>query len=85
MMAREELSRRLIVFLPYPVCRGADPSKLVKVTDVVSANTLPATDGDRDKSDQLGRFVTLRSAKACKVFRGVAFAPKDHGAADNRE
>jgi len=64
---------------------GADPNKLVKVTDLVSANTLPVIDGDQDKSDQLGRFVTIRSAKAGEVFRGVAFAPKDHGMADHQE
>jgi hypothetical protein len=64
---------------------GADPNKLVKVTDLVSANTVPAVQKDEDKNDQLGRFVTVRAAKAGEVFRGVAFAPKDHGAADNQE
>jgi hypothetical protein len=48
---------------------GADPNKLVKVTDVVSATT-PPTGG------WLGTFRTVRSARAGEVFRGVAFAPK---------
>ena len=56
---------------------GADPDKLVKVTDVLSATTLPTGDGDSDRDDRIGRFVTLRSAKAGEVFRGVAFAPRD--------
>jgi hypothetical protein len=52
---------------------GADPNKLVKVTDRVSDTTLPAGD------DWLGHFTTIRSAKAREVLRGVAFAPGDHG------
>ncbi len=51
---------------------GADPNKLVKVTDVISATTLPT-------GGWLGTFQTLRSARAGEVFRGVAFAPSaDH-------
>ncbi len=50
---------------------GADPNKLVKVTDRVSDSTLPAGD------DRLGHFTTIRSAKAREVFRGVALAPGD--------
>lgn len=50
---------------------GADPNKLVKVTDRVSDTTLPAGD------DRLGRFTTIRSARAREVFRGVALAPGD--------
>ena len=57
---------------------GADPDKLVKVTDVLSATRLPTGDGDRDRDERIGHFVTLRSAKAGEVFRGVAFAPRDH-------
>jgi hypothetical protein len=57
----------------------------VKVTDLASANTLPAVQKQQDEGNQLGRFVTLRAANAGEVFRGVAFAPKDHGAADNQE
>jgi len=48
---------------------GADPNKLVKVTDVVSATSAPT-------SGWLGTFQTVRSARAGEVFRGVAFAPK---------
>ncbi len=51
---------------------GADPNKLVKVTDLISA-TQPATSEDLDK------FVTLRSASAGEAFRGVALAPEDDG------
>jgi hypothetical protein len=50
---------------------GADPNKLVKVTDRVSDTTLPTGDG------HLGHFKTIRSAKAGEVFRGVALAPGD--------
>ena len=48
---------------------GADPNKLVRVTDRVSDSTLPAG------NDHLGRFKTIRSARAGEVFRGVALAP----------
>jgi hypothetical protein len=58
--------------------QGADPNKLVKVTDLLSATTLPTGDGDHDRDDRIGHFVTIRSAKAGEVFRGVALAPKDH-------
>jgi hypothetical protein len=55
---------------------GADPNKLVKVTDVLSATTAPS-------GGWLGTFQTVRSARSGEVFRGVAFAPKsdddDHG------
>jgi len=47
---------------------GADPNKLVRVTDLIGA-TQPATNGDLD------RFVTIRSARAGEAFRGVALAP----------
>ena len=50
--------------------QGADPNKLVKVTDLLSATTLPA-------GPNLGIFTTLRSAQAGEVFRGVAFAPTE--------
>jgi hypothetical protein len=52
---------------------GADPNKLVAVTDRVSDTTLPSGGGF------LGRFFTVRSAKAGEVLRGVAFAPDDFG------
>jgi hypothetical protein len=48
---------------------GADPNKLVKVTDLISATTAPT-------GGWLGTFQTVRSARAGEVFRGVAFAPK---------
>ena len=59
--------------------QGADPNKLVKVTDLLKATTLPKTAGNHDQDDSLGHFTVLRSAKAGEVFRGVAFAPQDHG------
>jgi hypothetical protein len=52
---------------------GADPNKLVKVTDRVSDTTLPTGDW------YLGRFFTIRSASAGEVLRGVALAPDDFG------
>jgi hypothetical protein len=55
--------------------QGADPNKLVKVTDRLDATTLPTSDGDNDRDDKLGHFVTIRSANAGEVLRGVAFAP----------
>jgi hypothetical protein len=64
--------------------QGADPNKLVKVTDDPSATTLPTGDGDHGRDNRLGHFVTLRSAKAGEVFRGVALAPEDHDGDDDR-
>jgi hypothetical protein len=58
--------------------QGADPNKLVKVTDVLAATKLPAGGGDNDRDDRIGHFMIIRSAKAGEVFRGVAFAPKEH-------
>jgi hypothetical protein len=58
--------------------QGADPNKLVNVTDLLSATTLPTGEGDEDSADSLGHFVTLRTAKFGEVLRGVAFAPSDH-------
>ena len=52
--------------------QGADPNKLLKVKDLLSATTLP------NGGDGLGTFRTIRAAKAGEVFRGVAFAPSDH-------
>jgi hypothetical protein len=48
--------------------QGADPNKLVRVRDLLSATTLPSGDG-------LGTFQTIRAARAGEVFRGVALAP----------
>jgi hypothetical protein len=50
---------------------GADPNKLVKVTDLISA-TQPSTHGHFDT------FVTIRSASAGEAFRGVALAPGEN-------
>jgi hypothetical protein len=60
---------------------GADPNKLVKVTDALSATTLPTS--NNPWGGFIGHFVTLRAAKAGEVFRGVAFAPKDHDRDDD--
>jgi len=51
---------------------GADPNKLVKVTDQISATQL-ATKG------YLDTFQTVRSAQAGEAFRGVALAPEAGG------
>lgn len=56
--------------------QGADPNKLVKVKDLLSSTTLP-TSGGNNSDAAVGHFVTIRSANAGEVFRGVAFAPKD--------
>jgi hypothetical protein len=58
--------------------QGADPNKLVKVTDLLKATTLPVGDGDRNWDNGLGHFATIRSAQSGEVLRGVAFAPSDH-------
>jgi hypothetical protein len=50
--------------------QGADPNKLVTVTDLLSATTLHTGGG-------LDHFVTVRSARAGEVLRGVAFAPEE--------
>jgi hypothetical protein len=59
--------------------QGADPNKLVKVTDLLNATTLAQGAGDNRGDDRLGHFVTIRSARAGEVFRGVALAPRDGG------
>jgi hypothetical protein len=55
--------------------QGADPNKLVKVTDLLKATTLPVGDGDHNWDSRLGHFVTIRAAQSGEVLRGVAFAP----------
>lgn len=62
--------------------QGADPNKLVKVTDLLKATTLPAAKGNNDGG--LGRFVTIREAKSGEVLRGVTFAPRDRGEDDDQ-
>jgi hypothetical protein len=53
----------------------ADPNKLVRVEDRVSATTSPAGHGE----DGLGKFETIYAAKAREVLRGVALAPTEDG------
>jgi hypothetical protein len=65
--------------------QGADPNKLVKVRDRLSATTLPLGDGDHVRDDSWGHFVTLRSAHAGEVLRGVALAPVDRDDEDGRD
>jgi len=48
---------------------GADPNKLVKVTDRISATTQSTKDG-------LDTFETIRTARAGEAFRGIALAPE---------
>ena len=64
--------------------QGADPNKLVTVTDVLSAGSLPLSGCDRDGAP-LGRFRTLRTARSGEVFRGLDWAPSDHGWDDDRD
>ncbi len=45
--------------------QGADPNKLVSITDVLAATTAPAS----------ATFTTLRTAVAGEILRGIAFAP----------
>jgi len=45
--------------------QGADPNKVVAITDLLSANTLPTAE----------RFTTVESAKYGEVLRGVSFTP----------
>jgi len=57
--------------------QGADPNKLVKITDLLKATSLPVGAGDHGREDRLGHFVTIRSAQSGEVLRGVAFAPQE--------
>jgi hypothetical protein len=51
--------------------QGADPNKLVAITDNLAATTLPAGES----------FTTLRTARFAEVLRGVSFTPgTDEGA-----
>ncbi len=52
--------------------QGADPNKLMKVTDLLRATTLHTGGG-------LDHFVTVRAAGYSEVLRGVAFAPTPSG------
>jgi hypothetical protein len=55
--------------------QGADPNKLVMVTDRLSDTTLAKGDGDNDKDDSFDVFTTVRSALTGEVLRGVSLAP----------
>lgn len=57
-----------------------DPTKLVAVTDVITATQLPVGDDQdygqwSDYQGTLEHFVTLQQSRSGEVFRGVAFAP----------
>ena len=60
--------------------QGADPNKLVRVKDDLSATTPPATNGNPNGlgRDGLGLFTTIQAAPAGQVLRGVALAPGSH-------
>jgi hypothetical protein len=45
--------------------QGADPNKLVRITDSLAATLLPAGE----------RFATIRTARFGEVLRGVSFTP----------
>jgi hypothetical protein len=45
--------------------QGADPNKLVMITDKVSATTLPANE----------KFTTIRTAASGEALRGISFTP----------
>jgi len=50
--------------------QGADPNRLVTVTDRLNALSLPASN-----SNGWGHFTTLRTAQAGEVLRGISLAP----------
>jgi len=69
-----------------------DPTRLVMITDRISAMTLPSAqssgDGQGDDDDQgngLDRFVTLQSSRSGEVFRGVALTPCRFCQQDNNQ
>jgi hypothetical protein len=47
---------------------GADPNKLVEITDDLSATSLPAGES----------FQTVRTAVLGQLYRGVSFTPGSH-------
>jgi hypothetical protein len=61
--------------------QGADPNKLLKVTDVLNATTLPSSNGRGFDpwGGRLEQFQTIRAARYGEVLRGVAFAPTAYG------
>jgi hypothetical protein len=58
---------------------GADPNKLVAITDDLAATNLPSDEA----------FSTLRSARNLEVLRGISFTPRSitrkHHDRDQRE
>jgi hypothetical protein len=62
--------------------QGADPNKLVRVTESLKATTLRVATEDHDH-DSLGHFTTIRWAKSGEVLRGIAFAPSIFGGDDD--
>ncbi len=54
---------------------GADPNKLVRITDSLAATTLPAGES----------FMTVRSARSGEVLRGVSFTPGTGAAQRDRD
>ncbi|HEY2393032.1 MAG TPA: hypothetical protein VGK22_17790 [Candidatus Angelobacter sp.] len=63
---------------------GADPNKLVKVTDLLRATTLPQSNDKHNGDAPLGTFVTIRTAQSGEVLRGVTFVPHDDGGDNDR-
>jgi hypothetical protein len=63
---------------------GADPNKLVKVTDLLRATTLPQSNDKHNGDAPLETFVTIRAAQSGEVLRGVTFAPHDDGGDNDR-
>ena len=49
--------------------QGADPNKVVAITDKIDATTLPSNE----------QFWTVKSARDGQVLRGVAIVPQDFG------
>jgi hypothetical protein len=54
----------------------------VRVTDMLSNTALPLPGRSRDGA-KLGEFTLLRTAKSGEVFRGLDWAPTDHGRDDD--
>jgi len=61
--------------------QGGDPNKLMRVTDVLNASTLPSSNGRGFDpwGGRLEQFQTIRAARYGEVLRGVAFAPTAYG------
>ncbi len=62
---------------------GADPNKLVRVTDLLRATSLSQLSDDHSHDGSIGVFTTIRSAQSGEVLRGVAFAPEDRDGDDD--